>query len=58
MSIEEIKNYIENPDPQKFISLSNTKELEIDQRIKRLKNIKMYSIQRKSRSKSAGIKRI
>lgn len=40
MSIEEIKNYIENPDPQKFISLSNTKELEIDQQIKRLKNIK------------------
>lgn len=40
MSIDEIKDYVEKPDPHKFISLTEAKEQEIDQQIKRLKNIK------------------
>lgn len=40
MSIDEMKAYVQNPDPQKFLSLSHTKELELEEQIKRLQNIK------------------
>lgn len=40
MSIEEISEYIKNPTPEKFLTLSREKELELDAQIKRLQNIK------------------
>lgn len=40
MSIAEIEEYIKSPTLEKFINLANTKELEIDNQIKRLKHIK------------------
>lgn len=40
MSIEEIRQYIHNPTPEKFLSLTDAKELEIDREIKRLTYIK------------------
>lgn len=40
MSIEEIEDYLSNPASDKFITLSTTKEQEIDREIKRLKNIR------------------
>lgn len=36
MSIGEITDYIKNPSPEKFLTLSEEKEVELDAQIKRL----------------------
>lgn len=40
MSIGEITDYIKNPSPEKFLTLSEEKEVELDAQIKRLQSIK------------------
>lgn len=40
MSIEEIQMYLEQPTPEKFLKIAEQKELELDQELKRLKQMK------------------
>lgn len=40
MSIEEIRSYFDNPSPEKFLEIADTKEAEIDREIRKLKRIK------------------
>lgn len=40
MSIEEIQTYLEHPTPEKFLKIAEQKEFEIDQELKRLKQMK------------------
>lgn len=40
MSIEEIKDYLKNPNPQQFIKIANTKDQEIDAQIEALEKTK------------------
>lgn len=42
MPLEEIKEYMENRSPERFMAMMDEKEAQIDQEIERLKNIKRF----------------